>query len=60
MERYSDGIGLKQLTAITVLGLTVGIATFLILLNTLFASSEPNRLDEVLDRYWPSESASPG
>jgi len=40
--------------------LALGIATFMILLNTLFASSEPNRLDEVLDRYWPSESASPG
>ena len=60
MERYSDGIGLKQLAAITVFVLALGIATFMILLNTLFASSEPNRLDEVLDRYWPSESASPG
>ena len=48
MERYSDRIGPKQLTAITVLGLALGIATFMILLNTLFASSEPNRLDEVL------------
>ena len=60
MERYSDGIGPKQLAAIIVLGLALGIATFMILLNTLFASSEPNRLEEVLDRYWPSESASPG
>ena len=51
MERYGDGIGPKQSAAVTVLGLALGVATFLILFNTLFASSGPTRLDEVLDRY---------
>ena len=60
MERYSDRLGPKQLAPVLVLGLALGVATFLILFNTLLASSVPNDLDEVLERYWASESAGPG
>ena len=60
MERYGEGIGPKQLASVIALGLALGVATFLILFNTLFASSGPTRLEDALDRYWPSESASPG
>ncbi len=60
MERNADLIGPRQLASVIVFGLVLGVATFLVLLNTLFASSGPSNLDEVLERYSPRESASLG
>jgi|GEM_PF-1812627 hypothetical protein len=59
MDRDRRNIGPKQLASITALGLAIGVATFMILFNSLLANSDPTRLDDTLDRFWAKISTDP-
>ena len=59
MNRYSEGIGPKALVSITAIFLAIGVATLLVLFNTVSANPATGSLEEASNLSWPRGSASP-
>ena len=59
MYRYSGAVGPKQLVSITALFLLLGVTAFILLFDTVLASSRSNLPEELSSISWATEVASP-